>query len=358
VSTCTIPTPIRVAASFEVLDLIAHWDSLQPKWDEFVDAHPKGNVFHTSEIVRVYEHTKGHRPLAIAAVADTGEILALLVATRVQTLPNPLGAISSRSIWYAEPLCFDDDLSIAALAKLVGEHDHIMQRNTLFTEIRPLFAPGAERIALEQCGYQYLDYLNYIIDLSGDHDAVWKRMRRDARRSVQKSEKAGCIAYEVDAASSIEPLYQFLQLSYHHAGVPMADISLFHSAVKYLQGRIKLRVTAVKQNDEVLTMGATLTYKDLSFDWYCGTVRRPQFSPVDYLKWHEFCRSQNDGCTKFDMGGAGWPDEAYGVRDFKAKFGGALVQFGRYRKTHAPWKLALAERVYQFKRKLQRGKAK
>ena len=34
---------------------------------------------------------------------------------------------------------------------------------------------------------------------------------------------------------------------------------------------------------------------------------------------------------RFDMMGAGKPGDAYGVRDFKARFGGDLVEHGRYR---------------------------
>ena len=48
--------------------------------------------------------------------------------------------------------------------------------------------------------------------------------------------------------------------------------------------------------------------------------------------------------------GAGWPDVPYGVRDFKASFGGELVCYGRYRHVYSPWKMALAERVYEFGR--------
>ena len=36
------------------------------------------------------------------------------------------------------------------------------------------------------------------------------------------------------------------------------------------------------------------------------------------------------GCNRFDMMGAGKPDEAYGVRDFKARFGGEQVEYGRF----------------------------
>ena len=35
-------------------------------------------------------------------------------------------------------------------------------------------------------------------------------------------------------------------------------------------------------------------------------------------------------CPRFDMMGAGTPDEAYGVRDFKARFGGKEVEHGRF----------------------------
>jgi lipid II:glycine glycyltransferase (peptidoglycan interpeptide bridge formation enzyme) len=36
------------------------------------------------------------------------------------------------------------------------------------------------------------------------------------------------------------------------------------------------------------------------------------------------------------MMGAGKPDESYGVRDFKAKFGGQLVEHGRFQIVLSP----------------------
>ena len=40
--------------------------------------------------------------------------------------------------------------------------------------------------------------------------------------------------------------------------------------------------------------------------------------------------------AKFDFMGAGRPDQDYGVREFKSKFGGKLVDFGRFEKIHKP----------------------
>jgi serine/alanine adding enzyme len=57
-----------------------------------------------------------------------------------------------------------------------------------------------------------------------------------------------------------------------------------------------------------------------------------------------------NGYRLYDFGGAGKPGEVYGVRDFKAKFGGRLVEYGRFTVTHAPIRIRLSKlgyRIYQ-----------
>ena len=86
------------SAAWQTINLLSSWDELRPAWDEFVQQHPHGSVYHSSSMVRVFESAKGHTTFPLAAVTDSGEILALLVAVRVQTLPPPMGRFSSRSI--------------------------------------------------------------------------------------------------------------------------------------------------------------------------------------------------------------------------------------------------------------------
>jgi len=40
----------------------------EKKWDDFVAAHPLGNIFQTSAMFEVYSLTKGYRPLRFWAV--------------------------------------------------------------------------------------------------------------------------------------------------------------------------------------------------------------------------------------------------------------------------------------------------
>ena len=48
------------------------------------------------------------------------------------------------------------------------------------------------------------------------------------------------------------------------------------------------------------------------------------------------------------MMGAGKPDEDYGVRDFKAKFGGELLEHGRYLKIHHSFLYNTGKKVVEF----------
>lgn len=58
--------------------------------------------------------------------------------------------------------------------------------------------------------------------------------------------------------------------------------------------------------------------------------------------------------TLYDFGGAGWPNEDYGPRHFKKKFGGELVRFGRYRKVFSPIRMKMAEAAYDATRRMSR----
>lgn len=70
--------------------------------------------------------------------------------------------------------------------------------------------------------------------------------------------------------------------------------------------------------------------------------------------WHVLNWGATHGMAVYDFGGAGRPDEEYGVREFKAKFGGELVSFGRNRLVHAPTLLQLSTIGYGLYRSIYR----
>ena len=341
-----------MSPTYSIRNLLDEPATFRSAWDQFVDAHPKGNIFHTSEMVRSFQAAKGHSPLPLAAVDSEGRIAALLAAVRVQTLPGPLGRLSSRSIMYAEPLCCDGSCGEDALAQLIARHDDEMAMRVLFTEVRPTFPPGTERLALERNGYVYLEYLNHVVDVTKPCDELWRELDRTVRGTVRQCERRGYKIRAVDAKTAIDQLYPLLKLSYAHARVPLADRSLFDAAFAELAPRGRVFAFAAYLDEVPIAIDLLLTFKDRVIVWYGGLRRLQGASPCSYLRWFELQWAHEHGFAIYDTGGAGWPDIPYGVRKFKCKFGGQLVQYGRYRRVCSRWRLAVAERAYELHRRV------
>ena len=68
------------------------------------------------------------------------------------------------------------------------------------------------------------------------------------------------------------------------------------------------------------------------YEWYaCGLDNcRDDIRPLSVAVWGEMQYAAENGYPLFDFMGAGTPDKPYGVRDFKAEFGGELVEHGRF----------------------------
>ena len=304
---------------WKTINLLSDWDEFQPAWDDFVSRHHKGSIFHTSAMIQVFAAAKGHSVVPLAAVGDNGEILSILVATRVQTLPNVFASMSSRSVLYAEPLCLDSPDGVDSLSDVIAAHDQSLKRRVLFAEVRPLCACGPERVALERCGYRHLDYLNYIIDTTEPVESIWSRLHDSAKSYVRKCDKRGFELRHLESPDCVDVLYEFLRATYGRAGVPLADRSLFEAAYRILKPQKMITFVGVYDGDKPVAADTLLLFNKKAFAWYGGSVRLTGLSPAAFMQWREIAWSCKNGFEEYDFGGAGWPNVPYGVRRFQSQ---------------------------------------
>ena len=80
-----------------------------------------------------------------------------------------------------------------------------------------------------------------------------------------------------------------------------------------------------------------LVYKDMIYDWYAAIDKEyASFHPADILPWNGMLWAKENNIKIYDFAGAGSPKKDYGVREYKLRFGGALLNFGRYQLIHKP----------------------
>jgi len=323
------------------------------RWRAFVDQHPQGNIFHTPEMFAVYTRTRGYHPSLWAAV-EGNEILALHLPVQITLMEGLLARLTSRAVDFGSVLVEDSPRGYKALDLLLGEYDRRVRKSLLFTELRNYTDLTALQSIFSQHGYNFQEYQNYLIDLQRDPAEILQSFAYETRRRIREFDRNGkVVVREITSSDQLQPFYQLLEKTYRRARVPLADISMFKAAFDILVPRQMVSFAMAYIKNEPASAGVVLNHKDVSFGWYNGTDRelRPP-SSNEYLVWELIKNSVNKGYRIMDLGGAGRSGEKYGVRDFKAKFHGRLVNYGRNTRVHAPIRLKVSETSYDLLRKI------
>lgn len=324
-------------------------------WAEFVLAHPNGQIFHTPEMFAVFAQAKGHKPEVWAVLNEKNQILAFFLPVQIiltQPWLQRMSTFTCRAISYADVLCAPGEEGKQALRALLCSYRAQNGCLPLFTEIRNLSDTSEIQPILEEQGFAYTEHLNYLIDIHKKPEEIFRAIGARTRKNIQRGLKQGVVTIqEATTLEQVQECYALLQKTYQAAHVPLADFSLFEAAFHILHPKGMIRFTLACIEEKAVACSIDLLYKDVIYGWYGGVDREyARFVPNEILTWRILEWGAQQGYTIYDFGGAGKPNEFYGPRAFKAKFGGTLVHFGRNTCIHQPLKLKISEFGYSLLR--------
>lgn len=322
------------------------------QWSRFVAEHPDGNIFNTPEMFEVFRHSRGYDPELWAAV-DGARILALFVPVRVSLCDGPLRPFVTRAIAYGGVLAAPGEEGAWAVTRLLKTYKRHVSGVPLFTELRHLSDSSALQSVLKDRGFSFSPQMNYLVDLARPPEAIMASISYRTRRHIRHGLRKGTVTIrEAEGPEQIAHCYDLLSRTYKAAGVPLADRSLFDAACKVLRPKNMIRCTLAWVGSTPVAVSIDLLYRETVYGWYGGVDRAfGADNPNELLTWHVFEWGSTHGYRRYDWGGAGVPGKAYGVRDFKSKFGGEEVSFGRNVCIHAPFRFRLSSAVYKVCRR-------
>jgi len=324
------------------------------QWSEFVSNHPKGNIFQTPEMYEVYKRTKRYEPIFLAVVDSSEKVQALLLAHVIREFDGFIGSFSSRSIIQGGPLFVENDAGEDALKLLLIDYDKIANKKALYTQIRNLYDTSKFKEVFLQNGYGCEEHLNFLVDLTKSKDELWQRLTKKRRNRIRMARKKGVTIEEVNDKNLISVFCSLIHEAYKNARTPLADVTLFESVFDLLVSKKMAKIFLAKYENTYIGTMCVLMYNTRTYNWYAGASKKYlQLCPNDLLGWYSIEWGLENGYKIFDLGGAGKPNEKYGVKEFKKQFGGEVVNFGRYLKIYSPRKLWLAEKGFKVHRRLR-----
>ena len=301
----------------------------------------------------VFDRAKGHQAELWAATQD-GRVLALLLPVRITLKQGLLRYFTSRAIAYGGVLSAPGSEGEEALKILLDTYVHEVSGDILFTELRNRTDVRAIRFVLQHAKFRFEQEYNFLVELALPVEDMWRNISKSTQKKIRRTRERGDVAIEELREREMLPVwYGLIQETYSRVHVPLADYSLFESAFDTLYPQGKIRFLLVRGQDRYIAGSVALLHKAAIYDWYRGfDLEYGRMHPNDAMVWHMLEWGAENGYRVFDFGGAGKPDQDYGPRTFKSRFGGTLVNYGRCICIHAPVKLKLSQVGYQVLRRV------
>jgi serine/alanine adding enzyme len=286
------------------------------------------NLFHSDNILEFWDSIKGQKGIKVVYKeegVEKGRLVGLLFSdTGIKNY------FSRRCIIWGGPVISDDisdrDKVFEALMNSFIEK---LKGNAIYIEFRNLFDCSEFHSLFTSFEFQFSEHLNFI-NLLDNENSVKERISASKLRQIKKSLKAGTEIVESKDESEISDFYKLLSELYKtKVKTPLPCLDYFLNFSKYNIGVFLL----IKFQKKIIGGLMVGVYNEVIYALYaCG--KDGEFKdvyPSVLANWAGLEYGLNNGLKYFDFLGAGKPNEDNGIREFKSKFGGELVNYGRYK---------------------------
>lgn len=332
-------------------EIITEPDNLN-SYSGFIQNHPRGVFFQTHSFYKSCINSNNITPHIIVAFEDDEIAGVLQFFTQYQISIPGLKRITARNIIWGGPIALNDDSEI--IEQLLKTYILSFNKSALYTQVRNLFDTTPYIQAFKSFGFKDEQHLNIIIDLTKTEEELWNEVNSKRRNEIRKANKEG-VSFELDQSSAaLKDSYNILKQVYSRAKLPLPHFSHFLDLFNQSDNESGLRICTAKFERKIIGCMLVLFYKETVFDYFAGSQEKYYSKcPNDLIPWEVFKWAKLSGYKKFDFGGAGNPDIPYGVRDYKKKFGGVFVNYGRYERIHNPLLFNLAKISFRLWQKLR-----
>lgn len=315
------------------------------KWNEFVLQHNSGNIFQTSWMYEVYKNTELNDAGVIALETKKGEVLGILVYA-ILFEPGIKSKFTIRSIISGGPIIKDNNPDYAKII-LDFYIKKTQSTDAIYTEVRNLFDISYLHPCFEKAGFQYIEHLTIHNDLTQSIEQMTEATHRGRWSNIKRSIKKGVKVKQLTSLEDIRRGHELIKEIYLRINLPAPHEDLFINTGKYLKDHCY--IAGAFLDDKLIGCRVYLLCRTIMYDWYAAIDKEySNYSVADLMPWQMMLWGKENGFTIYDFAGAGKPEQAYSVRDYKLKFGGQLLSFGRYIITHKPLMYNLGKAGLKF----------
>lgn len=295
------------------------------KWQYLLKHCNFSSPFQTPEYFNFFNSIYGFNANCFA-IEEDNEYKSLVVVT-IQKEEGVKSYFSRRGIIYGGPIIIGENPD--SLQFLLKSINNYYKGKLIYIEIRNYFDYSKWNDSFLNVGFKNIPWLNFHLDID-EPAQMLKKMSSSRSRQIKKALKSGAIWEEAKSIEEVEVFYSILEDLYRNKiKKPIFPKEFFMEFFTQNMGKYLL---VYFENKVIGGIMCPILEGKIIYEFYvCGldTEFKDQYPSV-MATWAAMEFASQNNIQTFDFMGAGSPDEAYGVREFKSRFGGTQVEHGRY----------------------------
>lgn len=293
-----------------------------PRWQNFVDRHPHGSLFHSTQWLEALRRTYGYEPVVYTTTAPANELSNGIVFCRVRSWLSGNRLVSLPFSDHCEPLANPEEMT--ELIQSLRASRHITRWK--YIELRPL-RPDAAAQTRDLTMTE--SYSLQMLDLGASLDTLFRNFHKSCiQRKIQRAQREN-LAYEEGRSDTLlNKFYDLLLLTRRRHGLPPQPLMWFRNAIACLGDRVLIRI-ASKHGQAVASI-ITMQYKDtLVYKYGCSDSSFNNLGGNSLLFWRAIQDAKRNGLLKFDLGRS--EADNRGLITFKENWGAISTPLEYYR---------------------------
>ena len=302
------------------------------RWQDFVDRHPQGSVFHGTGWLEALWRTYGYEPVVYSTCPPAGELTNGVVLCRVNSWITGRRLVSLPFTDHCEPLVQDAGDRTSLSLALAGEVDGDSSGSHLkYVEIRPLCANTWEDPATNESD----SFAFHVLDLRPAVDDIYGRIHKSThQRKIRRAERES-LSYEAGSSDVLlAKFYRLLLLTRRRHKLPPQPIQWFRNLIACMGGQLTIRVAS--KDGEPLAGILTLSYRDtMIYKYGCSDARYHSLGGVPFVLWKAIQDAKALGKERLDLGRSDRDND--GLITFKDRWGAEKsdLKYLRYSRSRA-----------------------
>jgi len=301
-------------------------NSIDPTlWDNFVERHPLGTIYHHSLWQDVIKKTYGYQPLYHLLQEDSSGLQAAISSAFVKSRLTGNRIISYPFSDTCDPLVESSEqlrVLIEAVERSRGSRDKL---NARFVELRLREIHGFISHSSNHNGY-----FNYLLSLNNEPEALFCAFHKNCvQRAIKKAKREAMEIVIGKTEEDMKAFYRLNLMTRKKHGIPVQPYRFFRNLWDTLFPRGMLSLLLALYKGKAVGGVIVLWFKGMAYYKFGASDKNfIQLRGNQLLMWEAILLAQKKGCHTFEFGRTSSANE--GLSRYKDRWGARKVLFSSF----------------------------